>query len=174
VSEFGAIFDRHWRNVFLFCYYRLGDWHEAEDAASQVFENAFRAVERFHSSGRPDGLRCWLFTIAKHVVANVHRHRARHPVRHIGDDPEWVDPSRSPEDHAIVAEEHRRLRTAIQQLPSTQRETLELRLAGLTTSEIARVRAATVEAVRAADSRGVRALRELMAATLDNKESSRG
>jgi DNA-directed RNA polymerase specialized sigma24 family protein len=43
-TGFDAIFDRYWNPVLRYCYYRLGDWHQAEDAAAQVFLNALAAL----------------------------------------------------------------------------------------------------------------------------------
>ena len=44
---FGELFDRYWNDIFKFCYYRLGDWHRAEDVASQVFLEAIASLRTF-------------------------------------------------------------------------------------------------------------------------------
>ena len=52
---FASLFDRYWDPIFRFCYYRVGDWQEAEDAASQVFTNALAGLARFRPEEREVG-----------------------------------------------------------------------------------------------------------------------
>jgi len=61
-AAFAPLFDRYWDQVFRFCYYRLGDWQEAEDAAGQVFVSALDGLRRYRPAQREDSFRCWLFT----------------------------------------------------------------------------------------------------------------
>ena len=68
---FGHIFDRYWDAIFRFCYFRIGDWHRAEDAASQVFERALAGLERFAETDRAHNLRAWLFGIARNRSAAI-------------------------------------------------------------------------------------------------------
>src|SRR5439155_555943 len=71
------LYDRFVDPILNYCYYRLGAWEEAEDAAQQIFANAYAELRRFRPG---DGsVRAWLFTIAHHEVANRQRTRARHP-----------------------------------------------------------------------------------------------
>lgn len=175
--EFTLLFDYYWESVLRFCYYRLGDWTDAEDAASQVFTNALAAFDRFRPCGNAEAVRSWLFTIAYRVVANAYRHRARHRTQPIDSVIGWADPAPSPEDLALAADDHRRLRALLAQLPTDQRELLELRLAGLTAVDIAHVLGRSHDAVRKAESRAVRHLRDLSAmsaAAADDKEAAHG
>src|SRR4051794_14837720 len=68
-AAFDQLFARYADPVLNYCYYRLGSWEEAEDAAQQIFANAFAGLGRFpvqESSSFPS----WLFTIAHHEVVN--------------------------------------------------------------------------------------------------------
>ncbi len=156
---FAHLFDRYWEAVFRFCYYRLGDWPEAEDAASQVFTNAFAALPRFRPAEHDDAFRSWLFTIAYRIVSNARRRHGRHRDRPLDERLDWVDPTPSPEETALAMDDHRRLYLLLAELPPEQRELLELRLAGLTAVEIARVLGRSHDAIRAAESRAVKRLR---------------
>jgi RNA polymerase sigma-70 factor, ECF subfamily len=163
-KAFAALFDRYWDAIFGFCYLRLGDWHEAEDVASQVFLNALTSLPRFESRGTADTFRAWLFGIARNLVGTSHRYTARHTAAPI----EWAagmfDESGSLDEIVVAAEEHEQLLQLMSQLAPDQRELLELRLAGLSAAEIGRVLGRSQEAVRKAQSRTVIALRAAVAA----------
>jgi RNA polymerase sigma-70 factor (ECF subfamily) len=159
-AAFAPLFDRYWDLVFRFCYYRLGDWQEAEDAAGQVFVNALDGLRRYRPDQREDSFRCWLFTIAFNVVSNAYRHRTRHPVGPLEAAAAREHPGPSPEDLALAADDHRRLAALLSRLPEEPRELLELRLAGLTAVEIARVLGLSHDAVRKRESRTIRMLRD--------------
>ncbi len=60
------IFERHYRSVFRFVRFRLGNPEQAEDLASQTFEVAFRSVDRFDYRGVP--IEGWLMGIARNLV----------------------------------------------------------------------------------------------------------
>src|SRR5437868_6656870 len=77
--DFAPLYARHFDAIFRFCFYRVGDWQDAEDAAGDVFARALGDLGRFRAGERDDGFRCWLFVIARGVVANRYRYRARHP-----------------------------------------------------------------------------------------------
>jgi RNA polymerase sigma-70 factor (ECF subfamily) len=160
---FAPLFDRYWAGVFRFCYYRLADWPEAEDAAGDVFANALAALPRLRLDEREDAFRCWLFTIARRVVANRHRHRARHPARPLATALGLADAAPSPEEIALAADDHRLVYELLTWLKPEQRELLELRLAGLTDAEIARVLGRGHDAVRKAQSRAIGLLRGFLA-----------
>lgn len=159
---FAPLYDRYFDPVFRFCFYRVGDWQEAEDAAGDVFANVLADLPRFRDGDREDGFRCWLFTIARHVVANRHRQRIRHWDQPLGAAEFVVDTSPSPEEAAMTADEHRLLRGLLAQLKPDQRDLLELRLAGLNDAEIARVLRRSHDAVRKEQSRTIKVLRTLI------------
>jgi RNA polymerase sigma-70 factor (ECF subfamily) len=162
-AAFDRLFDRYGDPVLNYCYYRLGTWEEAEDAAQQIFANAFSAVGRFRD--RESGsVRSWLFTIAHHEVANRRRAFARHPASPIDTAFELVDPGPTPEELAVAADHQGRVLGLISQLSRDQRQTLELRLAGLTDIEIASVLGKSPGAVRAVQSRAIARLRGLIGA----------
>ena len=128
-AHFDLLFDRYWDRVFRFCYVRLNDWHLAEDVASQTFLQAMRALTTFDPAHPDKSFRAWLFTIARHEVAGLHRRNLRHPIVGFDDAPEIEDRADSPEEQAIAAERHAQLQQLLASLPADQRDLLELRLA---------------------------------------------
>jgi RNA polymerase sigma-70 factor, ECF subfamily len=76
-DAFAALFDRHRRELQVYCYRMLGSFHEAEDLVQETFERAWRA------SGRVDtgtSLRAWLYRIATNACLDTLRQRGRRRV----------------------------------------------------------------------------------------------
>lgn len=164
---FAPLFTRYWDVVLRYCRLRLPDRQEAEDAASQVFVDAYASLHRFRDRGADGSFRAWLLTIAHHEVVNRHRYRARHPASALDAASDVVDANPSPEHAAITAGDVAHVVALLHQLPARSREVVELRLAGLTDREIAAVLGISGEAVRQAQSRAVTRLRDLLGVAPD-------
>jgi RNA polymerase sigma-70 factor (ECF subfamily) len=160
---FGLIFDRYWDAIFRFCYFRLGDWHLAEDAASQVFERALAGLDRFAVSEGEQNLRAWLFGIARNVVHETARTCNRGPRTGLDDAQEIAANELPVEEQLIESERQHLLFELFGRLSADQRELLELRLAGLSSAEIGALLGKSAGAVRTAQSRTVDALRNFVA-----------
>jgi RNA polymerase sigma-70 factor (ECF subfamily) len=161
---FAPLYERYRDDVLRYCFYRLGDWDDAADAAQQVFANALAALPRFVDRG--DTFRPWLFRIAHNEVCSRQVRRSRRPQSALQDAGEIVDTAPSPEELAIAADDHERLRAMLAHLPPDRRRVCELRFAGLTDKEIARILGKSDGAVRTAQSRAIAQLRVLMGSGL--------
>jgi RNA polymerase sigma-70 factor (ECF subfamily) len=162
-AAFAPLYEAYFDAVYRYCYHRLGDWGAAEDAASEVFTNALAALPRFRVDGRAGSFRSWLFTIAHNVVANQYRFHARRSFAALEAADELPDAAPLPEDAALAAEAHRMLLDVLMCLTDEQRRVVELRLAGLTDVEIARVLGRGHGAVRALQYRALVRLRSVLA-----------
>src|SRR3990170_1792436 len=94
-AAFAVLYRRYVERVYGYCFYLLGDHHDAEDATERTFVAALGAVERFSDDGA--SFRSWLFRIAHNELANRLRDRRRRPSVALGDAPEPVaedDPAR--------------------------------------------------------------------------------
>jgi len=156
------LYNRYFDSVFRFCYYRLGNWQDAEDACGDIFANALTSLGRFQPDDRADSFRCWLFTIARNVVSNRRRDHVRHPLAALAEPESLPDEGRSPEEAAIASESHRVLVALLARVEPEQRDLLELRLVGLNDAQIARVLGRSHDAVRKEQSRTINALRVLV------------
>jgi RNA polymerase sigma-70 factor (ECF subfamily) len=159
---FDELYERYADPILNYCYYRLGSWEEAEDAAQQIFINAYGALSRFQDR-QQGSFRSWLFTLAHNEVANRRRGHARHPTFPLTEALVLRDPAPMPEELAVIADAQERVRTLLAGLSDDQRRVLELRVAGLTDVEIAAVLGRTRGAVRGVQARGVARLRALPA-----------
>jgi RNA polymerase sigma factor (sigma-70 family) len=159
--SFELLYHRYVNPVHRYCYRRLGNREAAEDATSLVFTKAFTALPNFHSGS----FRSWLFTIAYHVIADDLR--ARRPTLEIDAAAALSAVGPSPEDFAVLADSQRTVTALLARLPDGQRQVIELRLAGLTGGEIARVLGRSLPAVKIAQLRGYARLRDLLAPKTD-------
>lgn len=169
--DFAPLFLRYWEPVLRYCTLRLGDSSDAEDAASQVFVDAYASLHRFQDRGGTGSFRSWLFTIAHHEVANRHRYRVRHPASPLQDVEEAVGADVLYE-QAATAGDIARVIALTRELPDRPREVVELRLAGLTDREIAAVLGISGQAVRQAQSRAVAQLRIRMGGGCETKQNA--
>jgi RNA polymerase sigma-70 factor (ECF subfamily) len=164
LEAFAAIYDRHFAGVYGYCYRELGSVERAEDAAQQVFEQAFVSLPRYREVGK---FRSWLYTIAHHVIGAQRGAHARSSLT-LSDD--FADPASSPEEQALGAVERQELLVAITRLPKEQRLVIELRMAGLKGREIADELGRSHEAVRMLQQRAL----DRLGADLIGKNQRRG
>ncbi len=159
---FRFLYERHFQQIFGYCYLKLGSRELAEDATSDVFIKAMTGLHTWSGSGAFAG---WLFRIAQNVVADTGwKHRAARRGLPLDIAHGVVDPARPPEDHAVAGDQLNSIRAALDQLPGDQRVTVELQLAGLSTHEIAQTLGKSAGAVRMLRLRAFQQLRPVLAA----------
>ena len=88
-----TLYRRYLDRVYGYCFYLLGDHHDAEDATERTFVAALGAIDRYRDEGAT--FRAWLFRIAHNQLANALRAREPPPTtaarrragagRHVGD-----------------------------------------------------------------------------------------
>ena len=174
-SAFAQLYRRWAEPVYRYCYRRLLSREAAEDVTSQVMIQALASIDRFHGDSFP----AWLFTIAHNAIASTVRRPAFRLTTSLAGDLPVADPAPGPEDLALAGEASRRLYAALAVLTPEQRQVIELRLADLTTAEIAQVMGRTADAVKMLQHRAIRRLRLELSPSISNatspgrKESSR-
>ena len=157
---FEALYREHLRDVYSYCYYRIGNHHDAEDLTEQTFLQAYRHFERARreSDGRP--LRPWLIRIAHNLAANYHRDRSRRPTAALDN----VEPVEHPHGTERVVEGRERMREVIaglDRLPEDRREALIMRFSlGMSNREIARALGRTDGATKVLIHRAIKQLEE--------------
>jgi len=163
-QAFDALYVRYVERVYRYCYRRLGEPEAAADATSQIFAKAMVALP----GCRAASFRSWLFAIAHNVLADTFR--ACHFEPPLEAAAEIVDPAPSPEAAAVAADERRWVVTLLDHLTPDQRQVVELRLAGLTASEIGEVLGRNRGAIDVANNRAVNRLRVLLGVGAAAKE----
>jgi RNA polymerase sigma factor (sigma-70 family) len=171
-AAFAALYDRYFDVVYWYCYGRLRSGPAAEDATSQVFTKALAGLQRFRDETTPSAFRSWLFRIAHNVV--IDEVRARRPIEPLDSVDLVADAEQAPEERVLQIEEHERLWVLLEALPASQRQIVELRLAGLSGAEIAATLGRTRGAVNTGQSRAVARLRALIDASADSPPTRGG
>ncbi|MFJ1759820.1 sigma-70 family RNA polymerase sigma factor [Amycolatopsis sp. NPDC088138] len=156
--------------VLAYCRKRLGLENAtttAEDCTQEVLAAVLVALPRYRY--RAEKFLSWVFGIAAHKAADVHRDRTRSHERHTPlPDPEaatgpaWRHPAAA-DDFARV-EEHLQVRRVLSRLPRHYRQVLTLRiLLGYSAEETAELLGMpSAEAVRVAQFRAIRRLRRVL------------
>ncbi len=157
-ADFAECYRAHLRDVYSYCYYRVGNHHDAEDLTEQTFLQAYRHFDRAQreSGGRP--LRPWLIRIAHNLAANLYRDRSRKPQTHI-DETTVIAAIHTTEDLVEGRDELARILDGVQQLPDDRREALIMRFAlGMDNREIARAMGRTDGATKVLIHRAIKQL----------------
>ena len=162
-AAFTRLYSEYFDPIYWYCRGRLGDATAAEDATSTVFTRALAAGPRYDDPS----LRSWLFAIAHNVVANAFRAvRPEVSLESAGDLPDSVSLL---EDGVIADDERDHLLNALRQLPHDQRRVVELRMAGLTGPEIARLLNRSHGAIKMLQLRAFAGLRGVLAHSTRNE-----
>jgi RNA polymerase sigma-70 factor (ECF subfamily) len=160
LREFAVLYDRYVGSVYGYCYRRVGERSQAEDATSTIFYKALAGLPGFDSAS--GSFRAWLFAIARNVVIDQSRARQRRPEASLGDRFEIASAETTPEEVAVAGDERDRLIAAVDQLPVEQQAVIELRMAGLNGPEIAEALGRSQGAVRVTQHRAIGKLRTLL------------
>lgn len=151
-EAFGLLYSEYRGRIFNLARFSLPR-SLAEDAVGETFVRAWAALPRYERTGAP--FVAWLYGIARHVVADFHRHSAR------------VELQEPDEGEALDTEEYEIdcmvLRSGLDRLPEEQRVVIELKfLAGLSNEEVGAVLGKSPGAVNTQQWRALSALRSFM------------
>lgn len=156
---FALLYRRYLNQVYDYCYHRLPGREAAEDATQTIFVKALGSI---HTCRDGDHFAGWLFAIARNVINDAYR-SGRVASVNIDDRPDIADPARSPEDTAIGSEWTQHLAQLRERcLEHNDQDLLDLRLQGLTDREIAVALKRSHGAIRVAQHRMLKRLRDCM------------
>ena len=159
-AAFAPLYRRYLDRVYGYCFYLLGDHHDAEDATERTFLAALGGIDRYRDQGST--FRSWLFRIAHNQLANALRARSRQRIDRldiVAEPAAADDPARL----ASLADEVRMLRVALAALSEDRRQVVVLRFVdGLTAREIGEVLGRSEGAVRVLQHRALRELARLI------------
>ena len=160
-SALGQLYDTYRDRVARFATGRLGDAEKAEDVTSETFEAVCRNLGSYRAG---TDFEAWLFTIAHRRVTDVFRRRSRR--REVALDETVQAAVGGPEEAVLAAERRAEVAGAFRRLRADQQEVLALRvLGGLSATQVGEVLGKSEGAVRVAQHRALRSLREAMGVT---------
>ena len=153
-GAFAALYRCYLGPIYRYLYQRLGNPHEAEDLAAQVFTEALEGLiaQRYHAGS---SFAAWLYGIARHKLVDFYR---RHPS--IPLDERASTPSDLLAD-IEKGDDRSRVGQLLAQLDQDKRELLRLRfIAGLSFAEIAALDGRSAAAIKMNVYRALAWLRE--------------
>ena len=157
-EAFATLVQRYDRAVYHLAYRTMRDEEEAKDVAQEAFFKAYRSLKTFKPGAR---FSTWIFAITYHACCDRLNRRKRYSSEEL---PERADTARGPADSAIAADEARRLRQAILELPEKYRTVVTLyHLQGKQYDEIANVLGIPVGTVKTHLFRAKEQLRKMLA-----------
>jgi RNA polymerase sigma-70 factor, ECF subfamily len=159
-AAWATIYQRHAPQVYAYIYFRIGDQHVAEDLTSDVFVRAVNGIKRYSYRGTP--LLAWLYRIAHNVTADHRKSAAKHAARTAPGVLPEVEETR---DDLRARDEREDMLAAIRRLTPDQQQVVILRFyRGMSSAEVAAVIGKPEGAVKALQTRAVRALRRIIEA----------
>ena len=168
-EAFAALYLRYIAEMSGFCLLRLHDEDAARDATQQIFAQALAGLTSYRETGQ---FRAWLYTIARHVLAN--QVRRRHATFPLAVALEAADPGLTPEEMVSATLERHTVLKAVSRLPDDQRTAMELRMTGLTGPEVAAAMGRSHDAIKKLQLRALQRLRAELVTRADAQEVRRG
>jgi RNA polymerase sigma-70 factor (ECF subfamily) len=131
-NAFEALYHRFARPVFGLALRRLGDRWRAEDAVQETFAAVWRSARTYRperGAGAP-----WLYAVARNAIVDRSRNRSEPP----GEIPDLPATEPGPEERAEASYVSWRVHRALEGLPESERDVIELAYyGGLSQSEVA-------------------------------------
>jgi len=157
-EAFDRLVERYQREIYRLCYRYVNNHEDANDLAQDAFLKAWRAIGRFRGDS---SFSTWLYRIAVNACLN-HRALKRPLLQEL---PEVLpEPAPRADADVLSADESRRVRQAVGQLPERQRATLILKVYHeLTHEEVAQILGSTVGTVKSNLFHALGNLRRLLA-----------
>ena len=154
-----GLYNEYFDRIAHYIYVRIGDRHEAEDLAGEVFLRALESLKSYKERGIP--MQAWLFRIAHNASVDYLRKKGR-----VTNVPIEEVTIMAREDPAAVAEtnlEMEKVREAMQRLTPEQREVVQLRFfGGLSSKDVGAILHKSDGAVREMQRAAVEKLRTLL------------
>lgn len=161
LEALGSLYDTHINQVYRYALARLGNQHDAEDVAEEIFLKMLGGLPGYQWRKVP--FAAWLMRIARNEVISFTRRNGKRA--HDGELPEEMidmrtaDPAETTE-RTMALED---LRKAVVLLPEAQREVIILRFAsGLSVADTARALAKSENNVKVLQHKGMQRLQLLM------------
>ena len=166
-EAFAWLITRYHQPIYSLLARTVQDRADAADLTQEVFVKVFRGIGSFHGES---SLRTWIYRIALREASNQRRWWTRHKQQEVPIEQEisdgecstpirlkemLVDPSESPYDAAVHAENRARVEAALAKVPEPYRTTLILRdIEGFVYEEVAEMQGVNLGTVKSRLVRG--------------------
>ena len=177
-QAFSIVYERYSSAVLSYLYRMLGNVEDVESIGQEVFLRAFRFAPTYRF---PEKLSTWLFTITRNLAINNARRRKRSPVRNVTElNLEGVEVTGDPYQVATQAtdnvekqEEIARILTALEDLPTDQKEVIVLGVfQDLSYAQMEEITGTKAVTLRSRMFHGLRKLAKMIGAEIDVDKDS--
>lgn len=160
-----AIHNRYYPDVYRFARFRVSDDCTAEDIAGEVFIRLLEAVHK--GNGPTSNIRGWLISTTANVVNDYYRKIYNQPI----EDPAEMHENSGdlflnqddPENITAQAEQHRIIRSAMEELTDSQKIVITLRFGNrLSLEETAKIMGKNANTIKALQYRALMTLRKII------------
>jgi RNA polymerase sigma factor (sigma-70 family) len=136
-DTFANFYEMYVDSMFNFCVFQLRDSARAEELTADIFEKAWRARRRFEPERA--SFATWLFSIARRVIIDEQRRRARRPVVPLSN-PQIDVKQPSPEVELERSEQLQKLNSLLHDLSVSEQDLIALKFgAGMNNKQIAQL-----------------------------------
>jgi RNA polymerase sigma-70 factor (ECF subfamily) len=172
-QAFSIVYERYSSAVLSYLYRMLGNVEDVESIGQEVFLRAFRFAPTYRY---PEKLSTWLFTITRNLAINNARRRKRSPVRNVTElNLEGVEVTGDPwhvahhaTDNVEKQEEIARILTALEDLPTDQKEVIVLGVfQDLSYAQMEEITGTKAVTLRSRMFHGLRKLAKMIGAEID-------
>jgi RNA polymerase sigma-70 factor (ECF subfamily) len=160
-AAFEELYERYRPSIYTYIYYRTNDAGLAEELTSEVFT---RLVSKIWTLRIENGsLLPWLYTVARNLVIECYRQRARRQWLPL-DEQLAADDSSSPSVRADQQLTQAQLAAALDSLTETQRQVILLKFVeGHSNAEVGKLLGKDEGSIKSLQHRGLAALRRVLA-----------
>ena len=175
-QAFSILYERYSSSVLSYLYRMLGNVDDVESVGQEVFLRAFRFAATYRY---PQKFSTWLFTITRNLAINNARRRKRSPVRNVTElNLDGVEMSGDPykvasraTDDVEKQEEIARVLTALEDLPSDQKEVIVLGVfQDLSYAEMEQITGTKAVTLRSRMFHGLKKLGKMLGGSVDEDE----
>ncbi|HEV2292441.1 MAG TPA: sigma-70 family RNA polymerase sigma factor [Tepidisphaeraceae bacterium] len=175
-QAFSILYERYSSSVLSYLYRMLGSVEDVESVGQEVFLRAFRFAQTYRY---PQKFSTWLFTITRNLAINNARRRKRSPVRNVTElnldgvdmtgDPYKI--AKSATDDVEKQEEIARVLSALDDLPSDQKEVIVLGVfQDLSYAEMEEITGTKAVTLRSRMFHGLKKLGRMLGGSVDENE----
>lgn len=165
-DAFTEIYQRYRPKIYRYIYFRVATEATAEDLTTEVFIRVVERIDEFEYRGRP--LLAWLYTIARHLVADHHRQHGRTTWVELNEGIASDNHAEDPVHTTEVSLLQERMAVALEELTEEQRQVIILKFfEEFDNQTVAELLGKTVGAVKALQHRALASLHRLFADTPD-------
>jgi len=157
----GELYDRYNEQVFRYVWARIYDRNSAEDLTGEVFVRMVANIPKYRPTSTP--FLAWLYRIAHNLVIDYYRKEENKRELHLDQVDQLLVDTNNPADATEDKMFYNRLKNALSEINPTWQEVITLRfLMGMSLQEVAMTLGKSVGAVKVAQHRGLKELREVL------------